>query len=178
MTTISPSISRVPSLTSPPAQNPVSLRLYKVLSANFDDDASREALDTLAELYAPSASRSGPSVNSKGKEVRLDGDHDQDVEDEGESISAAKSNGLGVVVAVEEGTPGDIAARARKNLRRDVEGKLAESSRQFLTAFGEVDKVHRRAKLCALDIAYIAIYTAHIAFGYSAGAHWSHAHTV
>ena len=43
--------------------------------------------------------------------------------------------------ALEESVVGDIAARARKNLRRDVENKLAESSRQFLQAFGEVDKV-------------------------------------
>ena len=40
-----------------------------------------------------------------------------------------------------EGVAGEIAARARKSLRRDVESKLAESSRRFLTAFAEVDKV-------------------------------------
>ncbi|PCH37909.1 oligomeric complex COG6 [Wolfiporia cocos MD-104 SS10] len=43
-------------------------------------------------------------------------------------------------VALDETVPGDIAAGARKNLRRDVESKLAESSRKFLKAFGDVDK--------------------------------------
>ncbi|KAM5532325.1 hypothetical protein V8D89_014004 [Ganoderma adspersum] len=142
MTTISPSISRIPSVTSPPGQNPISLRLYKVLSANFDDDGTREALDTLAELYAPSTSAggSGQGVNGNGKEVRLDGDYDVDVEDEVEGIPGVRTNGLVGAPQVEEGVPGDIAARARKNLRRDVESRLTESSRQFLTAFGEVDK--------------------------------------
>ena len=148
MTTISPSISRIPSVTSPPGQNPISLRLYKVLSANFDDDGTREALDTLAELYAPSTSAGGlgQSVNGKGKDVGLDGDHDGDAEDEVECIAGVKPNGLVAAAAVEEGIPGEIAARARKNLRRDVESRLAESSRQFLTAFGEVDKVCGCAK--------------------------------
>lgn len=148
MTTISPSISRIPSVTSPPGQNPISSRLYKVLSANFDDDATREALDTLAELYAPSTSAggSGQAVNGKGKEVRLDGDLDADVEDEVEGVAGAKANGVVGASQVEEGVPGDIAARARKNLRRDVESRLAESSRQFLTAFGEVDKVCSRTE--------------------------------
>ena len=41
-----------------------------------------------------------------------------------------------------ETVPGEIAAKARRNLRRDVESKLGESSRRFLAAFSEVDKVH------------------------------------
>jgi len=32
-------------------RNPVSVRLYKVLSNNFEDDATKEALDTLSKLY-------------------------------------------------------------------------------------------------------------------------------
>jgi len=32
--------------------NPVSLRLYKVLSTNFDDEDTRQALGTLSDLYA------------------------------------------------------------------------------------------------------------------------------
>lgn len=35
----------------------------------------------------------------------------------------------------------DSAVRARKNLKRDVEMKMARSSRLFLSAFREVDKV-------------------------------------
>ncbi|KAI0822772.1 oligomeric complex COG6 [Trametes gibbosa] len=130
----SSSSARLSSTLSPvQAQNPVSLRLYKVLSANFDDDASREALDTLAELYAP------PVALAKGKEVKHEADVDADVEEEGD-VNATKPTGLVGPAGVTEVAAGDAAARARKNLRRDVESKLAESSKQFLAAFGEVDK--------------------------------------
>ncbi|KAI0723862.1 oligomeric complex COG6 [Cerioporus squamosus] len=123
--------------------NPISLRLYKVLSANFDDNATREALDTLAELYTPSTSRS--ASGPKAKEARTDAEADGDAEDEYDPTGVSCPKPTGIVTAasapaVDESVAGDIAARARKNLRRDVEGKLAESSRQFLTAFGEVDK--------------------------------------
>ena len=33
-------------------RNPVSLRLYKVLSTNYDDEDTRQALGTLSDLYA------------------------------------------------------------------------------------------------------------------------------
>ncbi|RDX56370.1 oligomeric complex COG6 [Lentinus brumalis] len=143
MTAISPSSSRISSLSSPQPQNPISLRLYKVLSANFDDDATREALDTLAELYAPSTSRS--TSGSKGKAVKADAEGDGDGDDEYDIAGGSGLKPTGMVAAasapaVDESVAGDIAARARKSLRRDVESKLAESSRQFLTAFGEVDK--------------------------------------
>src|ERR1700722_6805184 len=85
-------------------RNPIALRLYKVLGTNFSDDATKEALRTISELYIPS------TVPGRG--------------DEGLEI-----------------TPGESAARARKNLRRDMENKLAEGSREFLKAFGEVDQV-------------------------------------
>ncbi|KAH9901432.1 oligomeric complex COG6 [Cubamyces lactineus] len=122
--------SPLPSHSHAQGQNPISLRLYKVLGANFDDDATREALDTLAELYAP------PSPSGvRGKEVKRDGDAEEDGDEEYE-----RPTGLVAPAGLEEGVAGDIAAKARKNLRRDVESKLAESSRQFLKAFGEVDK--------------------------------------
>jgi conserved oligomeric Golgi complex subunit 6 len=38
---------------------------------------------------------------------------------------------------------GELAARARKNLRRDLESRLAAGSRQFLDAFKTVDEVGR-----------------------------------
>lgn len=38
------------------SKNPISLRLYKVLSTNFEDGATREAFDTLSELYGSSSS--------------------------------------------------------------------------------------------------------------------------
>ena len=117
------------------AQNPISLRLYKVLGATFDDDATREALDTLAELYAPASP--SQSSGTRGKEVKRDGELD----DDGDEEYYERPTGLVAPAGLEEGVAGDIAAKARKNLRRDVESKLAESSRQFLKAFGEVDKV-------------------------------------
>ncbi|KAF5323969.1 hypothetical protein D9611_008423 [Ephemerocybe angulata] len=55
MSSLTPTTSSSPSTTSPSTQtqakNPISLRLYKVLSTNFDDYATREALGTLSELY-------------------------------------------------------------------------------------------------------------------------------
>ncbi|EKM55271.1 uncharacterized protein PHACADRAFT_143387, partial [Phanerochaete carnosa HHB-10118-sp] len=106
---------RSPSATL--AQNPLSLRLYKVLAANFDDDATKEALETLAELYAPTPSP-GVAVKTKRREKLTNGQ----------------------VPQFSEPVPGEIAANARKNLRRDVESKQADSSRRFLVAFAEVDK--------------------------------------
>lgn len=135
MSALTASPSRLASTSSPQPQNPIALRLYKVLGANFDDAATREALQTLSELYAPTSVLHPPS---KVKDVTRDGDdtHLDDIEDtEGQSRTAV--NG----VHVAEPLPGDIAARARRNLRRDVENRLAESSRKFLKAFGDVDKV-------------------------------------
>ncbi|KAH9952062.1 oligomeric complex COG6 [Amylocystis lapponica] len=126
MSALSPSPSTHP-------QNPISLRLYKVLGANFDDDATKQALYTLSDLYA------APLPSTKGKEVKRDADEAE--QDDGDDTDAAvKSRSLVNTAFTAEAVNGDIAARARKNLRRDVEGKLAASSRQFLKAFGEVDK--------------------------------------
>lgn len=110
------------------SRNPVSLRLYKVLGTNFDDDATREALQTLSDLYATP----GPS---KGKEThRATSDVDEGNDEEWIKATATHE-------VLPESVPGESAARARKNLRRDMELKLAEGSRQFLKAFGEVDQV-------------------------------------
>ena len=43
--------------------------------------------------------------------------------------------------------PGDTAAKARKNLRRDIESKMEEGSLRFLAAFGVVDQVRITAIL-------------------------------
>lgn len=134
-------ISRVNS-SSPQQPNPLSIRLYKVLAANFDDDATKDAVRTLAELYAPTTN--APKV--KGKQRDLGAEYDGlDEEDEDEpGDTAAGSSRAGDKTATPtfvEAVPGEIAAKARRSLRRDVESKLAESSRRFLTAFAEVDKV-------------------------------------
>ncbi|KAJ2923760.1 hypothetical protein H1R20_g13342, partial [Candolleomyces eurysporus] len=94
-------------------KNPISLRLYKVLSTNFDDLATREALGTLSDLYGASGSNSAETY------------------------------------------PGEYAAKARRNLRRDMENKLAESSHHFVKALGEVD-----LKLSELQVHIQAMHTA------------------
>ncbi|CCL99987.1 uncharacterized protein FIBRA_02012 [Fibroporia radiculosa] len=120
---------------SPQPQNPISLRLYKVLGASFEDENTKEALRTLADFYT-----SKPVGHTKGKQVNRDA-HDPE-QDETEDIDPNKAlikPAINGPVSA-EACPGEIAARARKQLRRDVESKLAESSRKFLKAFGEVDK--------------------------------------
>ena len=107
-----------------PMSNPVSLRLYNVLGTTFDDDATTDALQTLSELYAT------PAANSK--DISNDVLDDEDDEDDGSVHQSA---------LLQETVPGESAARARKNLRRDMENKLTEGSRQFLKAFAEVDQV-------------------------------------
>ncbi|SJL04371.1 related to Conserved oligomeric Golgi complex subunit 6 [Armillaria ostoyae] len=129
MPSFTPSPSSTPSLTPHKAstaaqsRNPVSLRLYKVLGTNFDDEATREALRTLSDLYAI------PS-HGKGKAVQR-GDDELDGDD-GESRLRSKD--------ATELPSGESAAHARRNLRKDMEQKLAEGSRHFLAAFGEVDQ--------------------------------------
>jgi hypothetical protein len=112
---------------TPQPRNPISLRLYKVLSTNFDDQATREALGTLSEVYA-----------LKGEEAQTrtgvleDGDLEH-IED--------GRQGDGVVVVEEEEVPGELAARARKSMRKGMESKLMEGSQHFVKALMEVDEV-------------------------------------
>ncbi|KAF8163792.1 oligomeric complex COG6-domain-containing protein [Crassisporium funariophilum] len=116
---------------APQARNPVSLRLYKVLGTNFDDEETFQALQTLSELYATPKSKQAQAISEDG---------DDDVLHDAMDVSH------GSTMFLAESTPGESAARARKNLRRDMENKLAEGSRKFLEALGEVD-----AKLCELQ---------------------------
>jgi conserved oligomeric Golgi complex subunit 6 len=107
-------------------RNPVSLRLYKVLGSNFEDDATTEALRTLSDLYVTQGS-------SRAKQYAQIGTFPDSDEDPGANSRHE--------VVLSETVPGESAARARKNLKRDMETKLAEGSHQFLKAFGEVDEV-------------------------------------
>ncbi|KAH7871193.1 oligomeric Golgi complex subunit 6 [Lentinula edodes] len=141
------------------ARNPVSLRLYKVLGINFDDEATREALQTLSELYVNSSS-SGSTVDasSKVKETPKSNAHfdgalleDGEDEDDDEEERAQSSTGTSKLV---ENTPGEAAARARKNLKRDMELRLAEGSRHFLKVLSEVDE-----RLVALQKHVSAMHT-------------------
>jgi len=114
---------------SPLARNPVSLRLYKVLGATFEDEATSEALNTLSDLYSPAAfSVVGASV--KEDATAHDGIDEVDLE----SLKDVPS-------FLRAASPGETAAKARKHLRRDIESKLEEGSLRFLAAFGVVDQV-------------------------------------
>ena len=108
-------------------RNPVSLRLYKVLSTNFDDNDTRQALGTLSELYAAPKSKDTLAVVE---------DLDDDDEVFCDSVDASTT-------ALAESVPGESAVKARKYLRRDMENKLTEGSKKFLQALGEVDSVSR-----------------------------------
>ena len=114
-----------PSLSSS-RNNPISLRIYKAIGTTFDDAGSREALELVSSFYAP-------TVSAKGKEKEL--------------VVHENGNSNGHGYAEEEELPrrrtlkGQSAATARKYLKKDVEKKLAEGSRKFLDAFGEVDQV-------------------------------------
>ncbi|KAI3612712.1 conserved oligomeric golgi complex subunit 6 [Moniliophthora roreri] len=106
------------------SRNPVSLRLYKVLGTSFDDQATREALQTLSDLYA-------------NTERKVDGPV---AEEEVESLeNSAKRLSISKEAAHGESIPGETANRARKNLRRDMEKQLAEGSHHFLQIFKELD---------------------------------------
>lgn len=120
---------------SPLARNPVSLRLYKVLGATFEDEATKEALSTLSDLYSPSESR---AVTSTAKEDVAVPDGVDEVD-----TDSAKD----VPSFLRGAPPGDTAAKARKNLRRDIESKMEEGSLRFLAAFGVVDQVRITAIL-------------------------------
>jgi conserved oligomeric Golgi complex subunit 6 len=118
------------------SRNPISSRLYKVLGTTYNDEGTKEALRTLSDFYcsnkAPISSVSSKKTSTNAWEDELEGEDDDDVLDLLKQVPSEH---------VATTAPGEIAARARKNMRRDVERKLAEGSRKFLDAFGDVDQV-------------------------------------
>lgn len=106
------------------ARNPVALRLYKVLGTNFNDEATQEALATVSDLYATP------------HKLSLKANTESDDETDGYALGIPSAQD-----ELDEVVTGEAAARARKNLRRDIEHKLAQGSQQFLKALGEVDQV-------------------------------------
>ncbi|EDR06395.1 uncharacterized protein LACBIDRAFT_190965 [Laccaria bicolor S238N-H82] len=104
---------------TPQPRNPISQRLYKVLSTNFDDQATREALGTLSEVYAPGNVSNGKEAQTTTAAILEDGDLEH----------------------FEDGRQGDgLAARARKSMRKGMENKLMEGSQRFVKALMEVDQ--------------------------------------
>ncbi|KAF9651463.1 oligomeric complex COG6 [Thelephora ganbajun] len=120
---------------APSSRNPVALRLYKILGANFDDEGTRQALKTVSELYGPSS-----TVHPTARKPAKPSTDSESDEDEEQDTSAAQNTFANTFLG-SANVPGDTAARARKHLRRDVENKLTEASHKFLKAFGEVDQI-------------------------------------
>ncbi|CAE6466721.1 unnamed protein product [Rhizoctonia solani] len=135
---LSPTNRKSSGTTSPATRNPLSLRIYKVLGANFDDPSTREAFEALVEYYPPE--NDSYSINKHDSTKAATGaDSDSDTEDENDPWAIrwpARAQSAPVIGS----GPGTTAARARQNLQRDVEGRLADGGRKFLEAFGEVDK--------------------------------------
>ena len=103
---VSPSKPLATSLSSSQSQgsNPLSIRLYKVLAANFDDDATRDALNTLSELYSlPPVHQSIPNGKrlQKGKGLSTRESDDDGDEEEHEVRNAA----LEFMVSLSEAKP-------------------------------------------------------------------------
>jgi hypothetical protein len=141
LTSPAPSLVRQES-SSLPARNPVGLRLYKVLGTKYDDASTQSALRTLSALYAPPASVPSSSTLSSAK-AKDDWDASDSDSDDGDAPASARAPATAVarLPFLNDGVPGDIAARARRGLRRDVERRLADGSRAFLAAFADVDHV-------------------------------------
>lgn len=112
-----------PSLTSS-RNNPISLRIYKAIGTSFDDPGSREALELVSSIYAPTTS-------AKGKEKERNENGHVDYGFDFEEDEAPRRRTL----------KGQSASMARKYLKKDVERRLADGSGKFLKAFGEVDQV-------------------------------------
>ncbi|KAG9308405.1 oligomeric complex COG6 [Chiua virens] len=128
---VSPSSTIQHALTSTPsARNPVTLRLRKILGTTFTDPATTEAFQTLSQLYSTSVA-CVPYTDSTERSID-DEDDWSDLDSEG---TASGDNG-----SRQADITNETAARARKNLQRDLENKLAEGSQHFLEAFGEVDQ--------------------------------------
>ncbi|KAG6845272.1 hypothetical protein H0H87_011681 [Tephrocybe sp. NHM501043] len=112
--------------SAPQSRNPISVRLYKVLGSNIEDDATQEALQTLSDLYI------APNVTVRNEKGSLTIQEDAEFGEQEQGSARA--------VPLTEAVPGELAANARRHMRRDLENKLARGSEQFLKAFGEVDQ--------------------------------------
>lgn len=128
----------------------------------------REALEILSEMYAPTnidplssaappgagagaaSGKSAVSITARRSdkaggegEGGVEAGAESDESEDGTVVSAPRTGTFKpTTTTTTDGVGGnDSAVRARKNLKRDVEMKMARSSRLFLSAFREVDKV-------------------------------------
>lgn len=113
--------SKMPSDTA--TRNPITHRLRKILATSFTDPTTVEALQTLSQLYtAPQPDNAVDAAN--GDRDEWSGSDEDDAEQQ----------------HPQDNIIDEMAARARKNLQRDLENKLAQDSEHFLHAFGEVNQ--------------------------------------
>lgn len=126
-------------------RNTLSLRLVKILGSTYDDNTTREALEILSTLYIPPSSRSKDATTTKRKsrQARVEETVDGALSDEsGDEVAPAVNPVPSVVSALdEEQALIEGAAKARKNLKKDMENKLSQTSKMFLAAFAEVNQV-------------------------------------
>ncbi len=85
------------------------------------------------------------NVGGEG-EREVEAEAESDESEDGTVVSAPRTGAFKPTTTTTNTTTdgaggNDSAVRARKNLKRDVEMKMARSSRLFLSAFREVDKV-------------------------------------
>jgi conserved oligomeric Golgi complex subunit 6 len=125
--------------------NPISLRLNKVLGTNFNDKATREALETLSALYCPPPPATLTSTSSQVPSTPPPPTRTGAANTT--TVGGAGLWNIGKEGLPTETVPGESAARARKNLKVDMELKLAEESQRFLDAFEDVEQVRWFAAL-------------------------------
>ncbi|KAI6030178.1 oligomeric Golgi complex subunit 6 [Pisolithus marmoratus] len=103
-------------------RNPITHRLRKILATSFTDPATVEALQTLSQVYSTPQPDTAVDTADSSNDDWSESDEDTEQRHPQDDV-------------IDE-----TAARARKNLQRDFENKLAEESEHFLLAFGEVNK--------------------------------------
>lgn len=121
------------------SRNPVSLRLFKVLGANYDDPSTKEALEIISSLYISPRGASASTTLKPSKVTSPKGTSDEAGDESDDDKTTIMTTNASTLVS--DFDVGGVVGRARRNLRRDMENKLAQSSRKFLTAFSEVNKV-------------------------------------
>ncbi|KAF8548578.1 oligomeric complex COG6 [Imleria badia] len=120
---------------TPSSRNPITLRLRKILGTTFTDPTTTEALQTLSHLYSTPSTSVTAHVQSPEQNANADDDDDDSWSDLDSEGTAPRDGASG-----HTNVSNETAVRARKNLQKDLENKLAEGSQHFLKAFGEVDQ--------------------------------------
>lgn len=115
------STSPWPSSASAP-RNPLQAKVGRLLSANLEDGVTRAALDTLGQVELLERAEPETSTTTVDHQTRQP------------SQPASHGNA--------DGDAGDITAALRKGgIRKEVDSRMDQSSREFLRAFSEVNDV-------------------------------------